>query len=101
MQIEPIIVAVLAAVPATLSALAARSEAKKAAQQVKPSNGHKLAEIVEDNSHLLKALSAAQSRLIEDFEDHLDDAEAHYREQHRHLQSKDVCPQCLALRDAE
>ena len=77
----------------------ARKSAEEAKRQLTPSNGERVAETVEKNSLLLKALTDGQHRLMEDFDNHLEDANAHYRETHQHcIGGKDgVCSTCGSI----
>jgi hypothetical protein len=82
-----VIAAGIAAIPATFAAYASW----KAAKQVKPSNGHRLAETVEfTKERVVLALDRLES--------HIMDQQAHARECHRaSVEAEGCCPDCLGL----
>lgn len=100
------------AVPAGLAAYAALVKARQAEKQLQPSNGHTVANMVEEmwkyqaqrqEDHFnIEVMLEEVNNLNRDLRSHMDDAAMHYREQHNFCQHGDgnaVCPNCLAPRD--
>lgn len=78
---EGIVIALIATGPPTIAALAAWRDTRKTKNQVTPSNGKRLAQIVESN--------ALQIRLVNDKVDmHIHDDAKH-----------GVCPSCLSIEE--
>lgn len=92
----PAVVGAINSYYARRDAKEARKDAKEARRQLTPSNGERVAQIVEKNSQILQALGDSQHRLAQDFDSHLADAKAHYKETHQHcIGGKDgVCSTC-------
>ncbi len=81
-------VAVIAAVPPTITALAAWYQAYKAKRQVTPSNGTRLAQIVEQNQEWIKLMRQEDLLHAAKLDAHIEDYESHQRH---------VCPNCLGI----
>lgn len=99
------------AIPATITAYAGLLKARKADAQLKPSNGHTVAHMVEEmwarqamqleDHECLKGICEVVDDLNRDLRSHMEDAASHYREQHDFCQHRDgnaVCPICLSPR---
>lgn len=93
-----VIAAGISAIPASIAALASW----RTARQVKPTNGHRLAEIVEEHKHLSHANAEKLASLVAKLEAHVLDQRAHAREQHEHFAAAEgTCPSCLGLTEGD
>lgn len=88
----------IAAIPASIAAVASW----RAARQVQPSNGKRLAEIVEASRDLSEANHDTLRLLADKVSAHILDQQAHAREQHAHYQAAEgTCPGCLGLTEGD
>jgi len=78
--------------------------ANRAARQVKPSNGSRLATIVEDikervdfnHDHIMMLHEDMQDHRAS-FQEHIKDERSHWREAHELLHGKTVCNDCASI----
>lgn len=101
-----IITGLATAVPATLASLAALIKAKQASDQLTPSNGTRLAKMVEEmwsqqamrheDHATINKIEKTVHRFEEDLTEHLADAKIHYSETHTHCMAATdgVCSVC-------
>ena len=110
MHMSPeIVVALIAAVPATIAAFASWTNKKKQDRQLTPSNGHTVVQMIEDI--WAEITIAKQHRDQLDIKDETLRGEIHAHANrlkrmdekwnHKWEEHEGVCPQCLTLTDGE